>query len=314
MIYTLYHAPEDSHLVRPLARFMELAEVDLVQVDGEPKTYAQTGVVLCGSSYALHPWLKQALRRGNTMIAVLLADVDPGVKKAPKVDLRAWPSHTADRTLIALTQWLKTGGETPLPEMREPKGQSTQRRRLQNIGAFLLLAAIVGLFMVMIRYADQSPASRTAVTPAQSLPTTAPQPVAEQARRKSIADDASPRATSEPVTTTTTPPAGPGNTSARPDQGSSQVAMMPSADRGPSADTGKRSTDTGPSEPPAASQTRTTPPSRIHPDRPQAWTRRAELDRCFILQRDTYPAAPPAPCAVSAGRGMALKTPVAGSP
>ena len=40
-------------------------------------------------------------------MAVLLADVDPGVKNARCIDLRTWPGRSADKTALALAEWLK---------------------------------------------------------------------------------------------------------------------------------------------------------------------------------------------------------------
>ncbi len=157
MVYTLYHAPDDVHLVRPLARFIELSEVELVCVDKEPANYAPTGLVLCGRGYDTQPWLKQALRVSNSVVAVLLADVDPGVKDVRCIDLRTWPGRSADKTAMALAEWLKSGGKTTFPGKRPTARESTQTQRSQNIAAFVILAVIVGLFFMMTQLTDRQP-------------------------------------------------------------------------------------------------------------------------------------------------------------
>ena len=149
MIYTIYHAPEDAHLVGPLARFIELTEVDLVCVDSEPAKYATAGLVMCGRSYDTQPWLKKALRVNNSVVAVLLTDVDPGVKNARSVDLRSWPGRSADRTVLALAEWLKSEGKSSFPGMSTRSAASARPQRSQNIAAFVVLPVILGLFYLM---------------------------------------------------------------------------------------------------------------------------------------------------------------------
>ena len=171
MIYTIYHAPEDAHLVGPLARFIELTEVALVCVDSEPARYAATGLVICGRGYDTQPWLKKALRFSSSVVAVLLADVDPGVKNARRVDLRAWPGRSADRTVLALAEWLKSDGKSSFPGMSTKSATSASPQRSQNIAAFVVLSVIVGLFVLMAGSTDLKSA---AVIPSSQPPTVKP--------------------------------------------------------------------------------------------------------------------------------------------
>jgi hypothetical protein len=172
MIYTIYHAPEDTHLVVPLARFIELTEVDLICVDSEPARFATAGLVMCGSGYENQPWLKKVLRSSSSVVAVLLADVDPGVKNARTVDLRSWPGRSADRTVLALAEWLKSDGKSSFPGMSTgPAASASSPQRGQNIAAFVVLSVVVGLFFMMARFTD--PKSET-LTPLGASPPTAP--------------------------------------------------------------------------------------------------------------------------------------------
>ena len=155
--------------MRPLARFIELMEVDLVCVDTEPEQFATTGLVLCGRGYDTQPWLKNALRVNNSVVAVLLADVDPGVKNARCIDLRTWPGRSADKTALALAEWLKSGGKSSFPGMSAKAQESARPQRSQNIAAFLMLAMIVGLFFMMAQLSDR----KSEIQPALVAP---PQP------------------------------------------------------------------------------------------------------------------------------------------
>ncbi len=155
----------------PLARFIELTEVALVCVDSEPARYATSGLVMCGRGYDTQPWLKKALRFSNSVVAVLLADVDPGVKNARRVDLRAWPGRSADRTVLALAEWLKSDGKSSFPGMSAKSAASASPQRSQNIAALVVLSVIIGLFVLMARSTDLKSA---AVLPSSQPPTVAP--------------------------------------------------------------------------------------------------------------------------------------------
>ena len=172
MNYTIYHAPEDAHLVGPLARFIELTEVNLVCVDSEPARYVNAGLVMCGRGYESQPWLQKALRSSNSVIAVLLTDVDPGVKNAQRVDLRAWPGRSADRTVLALAEWLKSDGKSAFPGMSAQAARTASKpQRSQNIAAFVVLSVIVGLFFMMAQLTDPK---SDALTPLGAPPPTGP--------------------------------------------------------------------------------------------------------------------------------------------
>jgi len=273
MIYTIYHAPEDAHLVGPLARFIELTEVDLVCMDSEPASYANAGLVMCGRGYESQPWLKKALRSSSSVVAVLLADVDPGVKKTKKVDLRAWPGRSADRTVLALAEWLKSDGRSVFPGMSEQAARTASSpQRSQNIAAFVVLSVIVGLFFMMAQLTEPK---SDALTPLGAPPTTDPvssttKPASSTTVSAQPADSSSVGTSSKTTAKTTADTESDGHRPVFPDSSSQTMAARSDSTR----------------------INGSTVPERV----PE--TTRAELDRCY-LQRRANGDVPPRTCLIS---------------
>ncbi len=250
----------------PLARFIELTEVDLVCVDSAPARYATTGLVMCGRGYESQPWLKKALRSSNSVIAVLLADVDPGVKNTRSVDLRSWPGRSADRTVLALAEWMKSDGKSSFPGMRaKPATSASNPQRSQNIAAFMVLAVIVGLFYMMAQSTDRKSEALT--------PMSKPPPTVSVSSTTATASS-----TTAPMSSSTT-------------SGSATTAPVQSTDSG-SISSAQGS--------PAGSAPDTHRPEPVHSSKQTIaavsnpahstvsmlpGTRRAELDQCYLLRR-----------------------------
>lgn len=285
MIYTIYHAPEDAHLVGPLARFIELTEVDLVCVDSEPARYVNAGLVMCGRGYESQPWLKKALRSSTSLIAVLLADVDPGVKNAQRVDLRAWPGRSADRTVLALAEWLKSDGKSVFPGMSAQAARTAASpQRSQNIAAFVVLSVIVGLFFMMARLTD--PKSDT-LTPLGAPPPAEPvSSTTNPASSATVSAQLSGSGTVSPASKTTVDSASDDHHPKRPDSTSQTMAAGSDAARiNASTVSGK-----------VSKKVSEKVPEEMPEKKPE--TTRAALDRCF-LQRRANADVPPRTCLLS---------------
>ena len=277
----------------PLARFITLTEVDLVCVDSEPAKYATAGLVMCGRGYDTQPWLKKALGASNSVVAVLLADIDPGVKNARSVDLRSWPGRSADRTVLALAEWLKSEGKTSFPGMSTRSAAPARTQRSQNIGAFVVLLAIVGLFFLMTRLTD---IKSGAVSPLGQSPT-----------------DPSMSSTATPMTSADTNPAksAAGSTSGvsnsqsdmtRPgvvETGSFSTARSSTPSAAPESQTVRRHVESksrvADSQTDPIAPNTSHGPNKIKPLRPSS---RADLDQCYLLRRADG-GVPPRACLIS---------------
>lgn len=199
MAYLIYHAPDDAHLVRPLKRFLDIAEVGAECHERPVDRSADGYIVICGEGFGHHPWLARVLREQDDAIAVLIAPVETGIAGRTTIDLRAWPARSADRTLVSFVDWLKQGRQGTFGSRPAPDTKEKARNWFRENAAAVILMAVVGAGLIALSSIEQTPAGATArdtyveQSPETQAPSTALRPTQhpEPALKPAIADEAS---------------------------------------------------------------------------------------------------------------------------
>lgn len=151
MTWNICHAAEDAHLVRPLRRFLEISGLDCACHTQTPPGGAEGTLVLCGDSFADQSWLGQILEDQPDAIAVLIAPVNPGSQRRTIIDLRSWPSRSADKTLVAMVEWLKQGRPGHFTHATvEPSTPPKERWSNENTAIVLLMLLVLTGLGVLI--------------------------------------------------------------------------------------------------------------------------------------------------------------------
>lgn len=197
MTWNICHAAEDAHLVRPLRRFLEISGLDCSCHVKPPAGDAEGTIVICGESFTDQSWLGRILEDQPDAIAVLIAPVNPGSQRRTIIDLRSWPSRSADKTLLSMVEWLKQGRPGSFAHATADP-QTAPRSRWSNENSLivlLMLLVVTGLGVLLsIDHQPATPgagpvaANETARPPRSSqVSPDRPKEIADSAQRNRIA-------------------------------------------------------------------------------------------------------------------------------
>ncbi|MEZ5596459.1 MAG: hypothetical protein R3E84_08720 [Pseudomonadales bacterium] len=179
MKVTIYHAPDDAHLVRPFAAFLEAAELSPVCVDRLPPAWAPNALVICGAGHARQAWLHDALAEAENAVAVRFAEVPLKTGGGRQVDLLTWPARSADRTLMALADWLHDGSRGRFPGARADNPTAADPDTRRNFTVLLVFVVIVSAIVGMAWYAGQEGPRGNVATAPDDIAAPSPSPVSD---------------------------------------------------------------------------------------------------------------------------------------
>lgn len=163
MTTLILHAPEDSHLVRPLQRFLELSGIECECGDVRPKILAaENTLVICGDTLDTNGWLVDILRDRPDVVLVQITPAPIPFEHDTVVDLHNWPSRSADKTLVTLADWLKQGRPGSFSPRNVAAAESARKGWLsENAAPMMLLAVMVIIVATLLSFEQPMSAAVT---------------------------------------------------------------------------------------------------------------------------------------------------------
>jgi hypothetical protein len=163
----ILHAPEDTHLVRPLQRFLELSGLECECRDTPPRELRSDNIlVICGDTLDANQWLMDILRQSPAAVLVQITPPMNPIEHGTVIDLHNWPSRSADKTLVTLAEWLQQGRLDSFSPRPAASPTPASREWLRENAAPMILLGVVALILVSLLSFEQPMSA--AITP--SLP------------------------------------------------------------------------------------------------------------------------------------------------
>ncbi|MBM4205231.1 MAG: hypothetical protein FJ194_13945 [Gammaproteobacteria bacterium] len=151
MTTLILHAPEDTHLVRPLQRFLELVGLECDSSEVRPcAVSAKNVLVICGDTLNANGWLVDILRNRPDAVLVHITPAQIPFENDTVIDLRRWPSRSADKMLVILAAWLKQGRPGSFGPRNPAPGNIARKGWLGENAAPMMLLAVMAVIVATL--------------------------------------------------------------------------------------------------------------------------------------------------------------------